>query len=947
MTRSPGLRSGKQGQAEAQLQRVNRALKVLSECSRILVRAQDESELLQEVCQIIVGTGGYRLAWVGFAEEDEAKSVRPVAQRGYEEGYLNTVNISWADTDQGRGPTGTAIRTGKPSMARDILSDPHFAPWRPEAVKRGFASSLALPLTEPGKILGALNVYAAEPDAYDAEELSLLTQLAEDLSFGIVSLRTRVDRQRAEEALAERTRHLETVQAVSAELIRELDLPTLLGLIIRRAAEFVGAEAGAVYLWEEGGEALVPRAWHGLGEWVEKLRLRPGEGVAGSVAQRREGMIVNDFQTSAYAHPFILAHSGLTAVLAEPLLYRDRLVGVITIGRKEPGRAFTERDRALLALSAAPAAIAVENARLFAAFERAARQAQSLYEIAHTLATSLDPAELLQLVAVKTTGLLGTSHAQVVLWDEVTQALTLGAAHGTEAGKVQTQVFRLGEGVNGIVAQTRAPLIVNDYQGSPHRMPGLTEVVAVIGVPLLYRDRFLGVLTSHATQPGWVFTAEHLALLTSFADHAAIALENARLYREVQQHAARLEARVEERTRELVAANQAHEKASRHKSEFLANMSHELRTPLNSVIGFAEVLLGQGTGPLTEKQTRFLGHIRQAGKHLLQLISDILDLSKVEAGKLTLQLEALPVQHVLDEVLVIVRGLAQQKAQTVEAEIEPGLPPLRADPFRLKQILFNLLSNAVKFTPEQGRITLGACRVNGTSPIGIRPSQPGPVVAQPNDSAGEWLELRVTDTGTGIAPEDLPRLFQEFVQLETTATKRQEGTGLGLALTKRLVELHGGQISAESRGPGCGACFVVRLPYLAPPPPKRILVVEDQAPVLEALCAALQTAGHAVDPAQTGAQALSVLAAALPDLLVLDIGLPDVDGWTILGQLRSAEATRVLPVLVLTGLDQVRADQALALGADEFLAKPVSPRVLLETAARLLARSARKKGTPG
>ncbi|MFI5338598.1 MAG: ATP-binding protein, partial [Candidatus Methylomirabilales bacterium] len=510
--------------------------------------------------------------------------------------------------------------------------------------------------------------------------------------------------------------------------------------------------------------------------------------------------------------------------------------------------------------------------------------------------------------------------------------------------------FQPGEGLVGVVAATRQPVTSPDVTQDPRFIDkawaAAEGLVSCLILPLTHGDRTAGILALFTRTP-YEFSEEQVDLLRAFAAQAAIALENARLYREIQQHAASLEARVEERTRELVAANRALEKASRHKSEFLANMSHELRTPLSSVIGFAEVLLDQGTGPLTEKQTRFLGHIHQAGKHLLQLISDILDLSKVEAGKLTIQLEALPVHHVLEEVLVIARGLAQQKAQTMEAEIEPGLPPLRADSVRLKQILFNLLSNAVKFTPEQGRITLGARRVNGARPLGISPSQPGPVFAQPNTTAGEWLELRVTDTGMGIAPEDLPRLFQEFVQLETTATKRQEGTGLGLALTKRLVELHGGQISAESRGPGCGACFVVRLPYLEPPPPKRILVVEDQAPVLEALCAALQTAGHAVEPAQTGTQALSALAAAPPDLLVLDIGLPDVDGWAILGQLRSAEATRVLPVLVLTGLDQVRADQALALGADEFLAKPVSPRVLLETAARLLARSAREKGTPG
>jgi signal transduction histidine kinase len=233
------------------------------------------------------------------------------------------------------------------------------------------------------------------------------------------------------------------------------------------------------------------------------------------------------------------------------------------------------------------------------------------------------------------------------------------------------------------------------------------------------------------------------------------------------------------------------ENASRHKSEFLANMSHELRTPLNSIMGFSEVLKGETVGPLTPKQARYLGHIHQSGKHLLQLINDILDLSKVEAGKFVLEPQALPVATTLEDILVIARGLAHQKAQSIELEIEPDLPPLQADPVRFKQILFNLLSNAVKFTPEQGQITLVARRAS---------------------AGGELLELRVTDTGIGIKAEDLPRLFQEFVQLEAAATKRYEGTGLGLALTKRLVELHGGRIRAESAGEGRGSTFTVVLP---------------------------------------------------------------------------------------------------------------------------------------
>jgi signal transduction histidine kinase len=276
-------------------------------------------------------------------------------------------------------------------------------------------------------------------------------------------------------------------------------------------------------------------------------------------------------------------------------------------------------------------------------------------------------------------------------------------------------------------------------------------------------------------------------------------------------------AALESRTRELNAANVQLEQAmqqvaegSRHTSEFLANMSHEIRTPLNSIIGFSELLQDQLAGTLSEKHARFLTHIYKSGKHLLSLINDILDLSKVEAGKLTLQPEPLHVASTLEDILFIGRGLAHRKAQTVETKLEPNLPPLHADPVRFKQILYNLLSNAVKFTPDGGRIT-----VRAYAPGGVGDGETGGMGERESGRSGDatQLAIEITDTGAGIRAEDLPRLFREFAQLETTRAQRHEGTGLGLALTKRLVELHGGRVWAESEGEGRGSAFTVLLPF--------------------------------------------------------------------------------------------------------------------------------------
>jgi len=384
---------------------------------------------------------------------------------------------------------------------------------------------------------------------------------------------------------------------------------------------------------------------------------------------------------------------------------------------------------------------------------------------------------------------------------------------------------------------------------------------------------------------------------------------------------ANLEAKVAERTATLKATNLELARASQVKSEFLARMSHDLRTPLNAVIGFADLLLTQQVGSLTDKQLRYLGHVANAGRHLLVLINDILDLTRVEAGKLEIHPELCHVPTILEETLALFRSQALARRITLAVEIGSPLGDLMADRIRLQQILHNLVSNAVKFTPEGGIVTVT------TRQIGLE------------------LELTVRDTGVGIPPDDHQRIFEVYEQVGSTEG-RQKGTGLGLAITKRLVELHGGSVRVES-APGRGSTFIVRLPGATPVEAEPegadasrpvVLVIEDDLRAAELIRAHLTNGGYRVVLVATGHAGLGAARRLQPHAITLDLGLPDMDGWEVLYRLKREPATQGIPVVVVSA--QERGELGLSLGAMDWLVKPVDPQRLLAALRRCRALGA-------
>ncbi|MDN3514490.1 MAG: response regulator [Candidatus Brocadia sp.] len=388
---------------------------------------------------------------------------------------------------------------------------------------------------------------------------------------------------------------------------------------------------------------------------------------------------------------------------------------------------------------------------------------------------------------------------------------------------------------------------------------------------------------------------------------------------------ATLEQRIAEKTAHLQQAVLALERANKMKSEFLANMSHELRTPLNAIIGFAEVLRDKISGELNDEQTDFVNDIHSSGVHLLQMINDILDLSKIEAGKLELQYEVFLVPEAVEDVYTILKGLASKKHLELKTVILTDVKYIEADRVKFKQILYNLLSNAIKFTPENGKITLEAGIVD------------------------DALQVSVSDTGIGMKPEDQQKVFKEFWQADSSFARKYEGTGLGLALTKRIVEMHGGKIWFESEY-GRGSVFCFSLPLKATPrtikpkeaeaSPRRIvptrtegaktvLVVEDDRMAANLLTLYLTNAGYNAIIAVDGEDAIKKAKEFHPFLITLDIMLPKKDGWDVLSELKNNRDTADIPVIIVSIVDNK--ELGFSLGAAEYLMKPIDREKLINT----------------
>jgi GAF domain-containing protein len=669
----------------------------------------------------------------------------------------------------------------------DVFQDPEYL-GKDLARASGWRSAIAVPMLREGTPVGAIVISKTEPGLFPDGQVALLQTFADQAVIAVENVRLFKELEARNrdltEALDQQTATSEILRVISRS---QTDVQPVFDAIVRSAVRLCDGLFSALFQFD--GELIHQVAQHNytpdaLEEVHRIYPARPTRALmTGRAILERAVVHIPDFELDLeYQYQALSRAVGARSGLFVPMLREGAPIGVIFVSRAEPGP-FSDNEIELLKTFADQAVIAVENVRLFKELQartgeltQSVEKLTALGEVSRAVSSTLDVETVLDTIVSRASQLAGADGCSIFEYDEGTEQFELRATHNVDTafvGALRAVPLRKGEGLMGRAAEMREPIQIPDITQPGAYVSSVRDTLirfgyrALLSVPLLREDQIIGSLSFNRKAPG-EFPPEVVDVLKTFATQSALAIQNARLFREIADKSAQLEA------------------ASRHKSEFLANMSHELRTPLNAIIGFSEILAEKMFGDINEKQTEYLQDILESGRHLLSLINDILDLSKIEAGRMELELSEFDLPNALENALILVRERASRRGIRLGHTIDERLGIIGGDERKVKQVLLNLLSNALKFTPEGGRIDVGARLHDGVA------------------------EVSVADTGVGIAPEDQDAVFEEFRQVGT-ADKKAEGTGLGLALSRKFIELHGGRIWVKSEL-GAGSTFTFTLP---------------------------------------------------------------------------------------------------------------------------------------
>jgi K+-sensing histidine kinase KdpD/CheY-like chemotaxis protein len=782
-------------------------------------------------------------------------------------------------------------------------------------------SALAVPITLQGEVIGVLDLQETDQRReWTREEVEIVTSVADQLALALENARLVEETQR-------RARQLAAASAVARDATAILEGEQLLNETVGLISERFGFYHAAAFLVDEQNEYAVMRA--ASSEGGKKMlarghRLKIGEvGIVGYVAAAGEPRVASDVDLDAvwYNAPEL---PETRSEMALPLKARERVIGVLDV-QSTQSAAFSGDDVAVLQTLADQLATAIANADLFQRVREDANRRALINEVSQAAASSLDVKELLGRSGEAISRQLEMPCA-IFDWDEETGVLTPVTIHDSAGVDVtpaepkqitpemapamfqairtrQLQVlFDVTANVDGAAAELARQLDLQDAAYTP-----LTSRGQILGLLELGRQRGSSVLDEGA-----------LSFLEVVATNLGVAVENARLYQGAVETAERLE------------------EVDRLKTQFLANMSHELRTPLNSIIGFSRVILKEIDGPLTDMQKTDLQTVYESGQHLLSLINNILDVVKIEAGKMEISIEEVDMKPIITSVMSTAVALVRDKSIELQTSLPDDLPVIRADSRRVRQVLLNLVGNSAKFTEE------GFIRVDATFD-------------------DKEMIISVVDSGIGIPQDKLEMIFEAFTQVDASSTRRAGGTGLGLSICQSFVEMHGGRIWVESEA-SKGSTFSFALPIKGPPalsfegaeeeeakprveePPapveepkeevsKLVLCVEDDEGVITLFRRYLSKRGYQVVGLTDPTRAIEEAKRLKPHAITLDVMMPDKNGWQVIQELKADAETRHIPVIICSIIAEK--DRGMSLGASDYLVKPIVEQDLLAALDRL------------